>query len=583
MAQSPFKQEIEPVAASIDRAADSSNLPPQLSEERRHEARKPSFIRRPLVLTAAQAAALVQDGDTILINGSGGGVGTPERFLEALADRYRQCRRPTSITAVHPVGCGDWGEKGMSRLALPGLLKRQVTGSLGNSPATMAMAAANEIEAFTLPQGVLSQLCREIAAGRPGLITHVGLGSFVDPRDGGGRQTARAPNDMVELILLHGREFLFYPAFRVDVAVIRATTADEAGNLTMEREPFIGDALAMAQAAHNSGGVVIAQVERMRAARTGPSREVKVPGILVDAIVVDPDQPQTYAVKYNPGYSGEIRVPVVRRPPAEVDPHTVIARRACLELFPGCVANLGYGVSTGVARILAEEDLSDSVTLTVEQGIIGGTPVSGNDFGAAVNYDALIEQAAQFDFYDGGGLDIAFLSFAEVDGAGNVNVSRFAGKPNGSGGFIHIAQNAKTVCFLGTLTTGGLVAKLCDGGIRIEQEGRHRRFVSAIEQRTYDRARGFACGQKARFITERAVLEADEHSLTVIEIAPGVDLDRDVLAHFEAPPCVSDQIRPMPDMVFRPGDFGLREVFTKLPGPKMHQRLASLLERGECI
>jgi propionate CoA-transferase len=579
MRKSPFKREIEAMAASTVTRA---NLSPRSPEARGWEADQPALTRRPLVLTAAQAATLLEDGDTVLINGSGGGVGTPEGFLEALADRYRQSGQPRAITAVHPVGCGDWGEKGMSRLALPGLLKRQVTGSLGNSPATMAMAAADEIEAYTLPQGVLSQLCREIAAGRPGLITHVGLGSFVDPRNGGGRQSERGPNDMVELITLHGREFLFYPAFRVDVAVIRATTADEAGNLTMEREPFIGDALAMAQASHNSGGIVIAQVERMRTAGTVPSREVKVPGILVDAIVVDPDQQQTYAVRYNPGYSGEIRVPVFRRPSAEVDPHTVIARRACLELFPGCIANLGYGVSTGIARILAEEGLSDSVTLTVEQGIIGGTPVSGNDFGAAVNYDALIEQAAQFDFYDGGGLDIAFLSFAEVDGAGNVNVSRFAGKPNGSGGFIHIAQNAKTVCFLGTLTAGGLIAKLCDGGIRIEQEGRHRRFVSAIEQRTYDRAGGLARGQKARFITERAVLEADEHGLIVIEIAPGVDLDRDVLANFEAPPRVSDRVRAMPEMVFRPGDFGLRQALSKLPGPKMHRRLASLLDRGKC-
>ena len=418
----------------------------------------------------------------------------------------RADNRPQLLPFIQS-GCGNWGEKGMSRLALPGLLKRQVTGSLGNSPATMAMAAAEQIEAYTLPQGVLSQLCREIAAGRPGLVTHVGLGSFVDPRNGGGRQTACAPNDMVDLITLHGREFLFYPAFPVDVALIRATTADEAGNLTMEREPFIGDALAMAQAAHNCGGIVIAQVERMRAAGSGSSRDVKVPGILVDAIIVDPNQEQTYTVRYNPGYSGEIRVPIARGPSAELDLRTIIARRACLELFPGSIVNLGYGVASGIARVLAEEGLSDGVTLTVEQGIIGGTPAGGNDFGAAINYEALIEQAAQFDFYDGGGLDIAFLSFAEVDGAGNVNVSRFAGKPNGSGGFIHIAQNAKAVCFLGTLTAGGLIAKARDGGIRIEREGKYRRFVGAIEQRTYDRLGGWRRGQKARFITERAVLE----------------------------------------------------------------------------
>lgn len=549
---------------------------PDLSGEAGRAADRSAARRRPVVLAAAEAAELVQDGDTLLINGSGGGVGTPERFLEALADRHRQSGRPRRITAVHPVGCGDWGDKGMSRLACPGLLKRQVTGSLGNSPATMAMAVANEIEAYTLPQGVLAQLCREIAGGRPGLVTHVGLGSFVDPRNEGGRQTPSAPNTMVELITLRGREFLFYPAFPIDVAVIRATTADENGNLTLEREPFIGDALAMAQAAHNSGGIVIAQVERMRAGRA-PSREVRVPGVLVDAIMIDPEQKQTYSVRYNPGYSGEIRVPLSLRGPRELDLRTIIARRACLELRPGDIVNLGYGVASEIARVLAEEDSSDQVTLTVEQGIVGGAPASGNDFGAAVNYEALIEQAAQFDFYDGGGLDVAFLSFAEVDSFGNVNVSRFGGKPNGSGGFIHIAQNARSVCFLGTLTAGGLTAKTGSGRLRIEQEGRHRRFMRAIEQRTYDRAGGLARGQKARFITERAVLEADDDGLVVTEVAPGIDLKRDVLANFDEPPRVSDRLATTPEFIFREGAFGLREALARIPPRAMHWRLASVL------
>jgi propionate CoA-transferase len=535
--------------------------------------------RRPVVLEAESAAALVASGDTILIGGSGGGLGTPERFLEALADRYRSTGRPAGITAVHPVGCGDWGEKGMSRLALPGLLKRQVTGSLGNSPATMAMAAADEIEAYTLPQGVLSQLCREIAAGRPGLLTHVGLGSFVDPRHGGGRQSKRGAADLVELMAIHGRDYLFYPAFPVDVAVIRATTADRDGNLTMEREPFVGDALAMAQAAHNSAGMVIAQVERVTAG-VSPSREVKVPGILVDALIVDPDQPQTYRVKYSPGYSGELRVPVAEPPHAHLDARTIIARRACLELFPGAIVNLGFGVASGIADILAREGVADEVTLTVEQGIIGGTPASGNDFGAAVNYDALIEQSAQFDFYDGGGLDLAFLSFAEVDGAGNVNVSRFAGRPNGSGGFIHIAQNARSVCFLGTLTAGGLELAFEDGAIRVRREGAHRRFVAALEQRTYDRAGGRARGQKARFITERAVLEADEAGLVIVEIAPGVDLEREILASFATPPRVSADLVFMPERIFHPGPIGLRRFFDDQPDRAMHGRVRRLLEKG---
>ncbi len=426
---------------------------------------------------------------------------------------------------------------------------------------------------------MLSQLCREIAAGRPGLITHVGLGSFIDPRHGGGRQSRSGAADLVELMAIHGREYLFYPAFPVDVAVIRATTADRDGNLTMEREPFVGDALAMAQAAHNSGGMVIAQVERL-AAGASPSREVRVPGVLVDALIVDPEQPQTYRVKYNPGYSGELRVPVADPPHTDLDARTIIARRACLELFPGAIVNLGFGVASGIADILAREGVADEVTLTVEQGIIGGTPASGNDFGAAVNYDALIEQSAQFDFYDGGGLDLAFLSFAEVDGAGNVNVSRFAGRPNGSGGFIHIAQNARSVCFLGTLTAGGLELAFADGAVRVRREGSHRRFVAALEQRTYDRAGGRTRGQKARFITERAVLEADEAGLVIVEIAPGVDLEREVLPNFATPPRVSADLALMPDRIFHPGSIGLRPFFDGQPARAMHGRVRRLLEEG---
>ena len=536
--------------------------------------------RRPVIVTAAEAAGLVEAGDTILIGGSGGGLGTPERFLEALAERYRASGKPMGITAVHPVGCGDWGKQGMSRLAQPGLLKRQVTGSLGNSPATMAMAAANEIEAYTLPQGVLSQLCRDIAAGRPGLLTHVGLGSFVDPRQGGGRQSAKATEDLVELMTIGGREYLFYRSFPVNVAVIRATTADEAGNLTMEHEPYIGDVLAMAQAAHNSGGIVIAQVERLRSGGTTSSRAVKVPGILVDALIVDPGQSQTYLVHYDPAYSGEIRIPLRRPAAASLDPRVIVARRACLELFPGCVANLGYGVATGIADIVAQEGVADDLTLTVEQGIIGGVPAKGNDYGAGINYDALIEQSAQFDFYDGGGLDVAFLSFAEIDGMGDVNVSRFAGNPNGSGGFIHIAQNAKAVCFLGTLTAGGLQVSVADDGIRIEKEGSHRRFVETLEQRTYDSLGGRIKGQRVRYITERAVLETDESGLVVIEIAPGVDLDRDVLANFGVRPRVSSDLALMPVQLFRGAEMGLRQRFDELPGRTVHRRLAHLLGRG---
>jgi propionate CoA-transferase len=531
--------------------------------------------RAPTFLAAHDAARLIESGDTILIGGSGGGLGTPERMLEAIASHFVQSKKPAGITAIHPVGCGDWGQQGMSRLAEPGLLKRQVTGSLGNSPATMTMAALDEIEAYTLPQGVLAQLCREIAAGRPGLVTHVGLGSFVDPRHGGGRQSRSARDDLVELIEVRGREYLFYPSFHVDVTLIRATTADERGNLTMEHEAFVGDALAMAQAARNCGGLVIAQVERIRSSCSASARDVRIPGVLVDVVVVDPEQKQTYRVRYDPAYSGELRIPRPPKPEGLVDVRAAIIRRAALELFPGAVVNLGYGISSGLADLIWREGVAEDVTLTVEQGVIGGTPVGGNDFGAAVNYDALIEQAAQFDFYDGGGLDVAFLSFAEVDGDGNVNVSRFAGRPNGSGGFIHIAQNARAVCFLGTLTAGGYKAEISDGSVRIVCEGRERRFVDRLVQCTFNRSSA-RHGQRVRFITERAVLDADSDGLVVSEIAPGMDLAA-VLSCFTVTPRVSPDLAKMPAEIFMAGRLGLQEAFASKAGTPRHHRVGKLL------
>lgn len=531
----------------------------------------------PVVLSPQQAALLLENGDTLLIGGSGGGLATPEALLAAIGERFRSSGQPAGVTAIHPVGCGDWGARGASHLAQPGLLKRQITGSLSNSAASIDLALRNEIEAYTLPQGVLSQLCRDIAGGRPGLITHVGLGTCVDPRYGGGRQSGTGTGDeLVRLIELDGHEYLFYRAFQVDIALIRGTTADEDGNLTMEREPFVGEMLAMAQAAHNCGGLVIAQVERRCARGSLPPREVRVPGFLIDAVVVDAEQWQTYAVRYNPGYSGELRVTLADHPPLVLDERKVIARRAALELIPGQVVNLGFGVANGIADVLAEEDAAADVILTVEQGLIGGIPAIGHDAGAGVNFAAMIEQPAQFDFYDGGGLDMAFLSFAEVDPRGTVNVSRFGGRINGFGGFINISQNAQSVRFLGTLTAGGLMVDVADGRLRIVREGRIQRFVPAVEQVTYDAVRGLGRGQAVRFITERAVLDLDREGLIVREIAPGVDLEHDVLAHFAVRPRVDSRLSRMVAEIFRPEPMGLRASLAARQGHLRHPRVQAL-------
>ncbi len=425
------------------------------------------------IIDLEAAVALARDGDHVLIGGSGGGHAVPEAWIAALAERFRATGRPRGLSLMSVVALGDWKTAGMSRLAQPGLVKRVVSAGFNNCPAVGAMAAADEIEAYTLPQGALSQLCRDMAAGRPGLLTRTGLHTFVDPRLGGGKQSPRTTEDLVELVTLHGEEYLFYRAQPIDLAVIRGTTADERGNVTMEDEPYFGEQLSIAQAARNRGATVVCQVSRIAAAGTLPGKQVKVPGALVDYLVVVPDEWQTYVTRYDAAYAGAIRRPDAGLARLPLDIRKVIARRAALELFPGAIVNLGFGVSNGIAPVAAEEGIHRDVTLTVEQGIVGGVPAGGNDAGAGHNYDAMVDQPYQFDFYDGGGLDVAFLSFAEVDAEGNVNVSRFGRVVNGPGGFVNISQGARKVVFSGTLTADGLeIVPDGAGGVRLVREGR---------------------------------------------------------------------------------------------------------------
>jgi len=350
----------------------------------------------------------------------------PEALMAALERRFLATGAPRGITSIHPVGLGDGGNLGAGHFAHEGLLKRIVCGTFVNSPKISDLAVADKIEGYTLPQGALSQLTREIAAGRPGLLTRTGLHTFVDPRHGGGRQSRRATEDLVELVTFRGEELLFYKPFPIAACFLRGTTADEDGNVTMEQEPIFGEMLSMAQAAKRCGGLVVVQVKRMAERRALPAKAVKIPGILVDLLVVEPGQRQTYETEYSPSYAGELRVPLSDIPALPLDARKVIARRAALELFPGAICNLGSGISTGIANVAAEEGVLDAVCLTNEQGLIGGAPASGGEAGASRNYAAMIDQPYQFDFYDGGGLDLAFLSFAEIDREGNVNVSRAA-------------------------------------------------------------------------------------------------------------------------------------------------------------
>lgn len=529
------------------------------------------------VISFEQAVALVHDGDTLLIGGSGGGHAVPEKLIASLEARFLASARPRQLTLLHPVGLGDMNSQGVGRLAYPELLKRIVTGALVNTPAIQDMAQADTVEAYTLPQGALSQLMREMAAGRPGLVSHVGLHTFVDPRYGGGRQSPSAKEDLVDLVEIGGREWLFYKPFRIDVAFLRGTTADENGNISMESEAVFGEMLSMAQATRRSGGVVIVQVARLAQKGTLPPKQVKIPGMLVDLLVIDPEQKQTYLTDYNPAYAGELRVPLEEITALPFDARKVIARRAAMELFPKAVCNLGAGVSTGIANVAAEEGFLDQIVLTNEQGLIGGAPASGVDAGAAMNYDAMIDQPYQFDFYDGGGLDLAFLSFAQVDREGSVNVSRFGKRVIGIGGFQNIAQNAKVVVFSGTFTAAGLEIHWENGQTIIQNEGRFPKFVDQLEQVSYNGKFADANGQKVIFVTERAVFELTRDGLILVEIAPGVNLERDILAQMDFHPQVPESIKTMDARLFRNEPMGLTQDLSTRAQQNFPARLKELL------
>jgi propionate CoA-transferase len=508
------------------------------------------------IVSFEDAVSLIHDGDTLLIGGSGGGHAVPEKLIVSLKERFLSSGEPRNLTLVHPVGLGDMDTQGVGHLAYPELLKRIVTGALVNTPAIQKMAREDTVEAYTLPQGALSQLTREMAAGRPGLISHVGLHTFVDPRLGGGRQSPSALDDLVEVVELGGKEWLFYKPFKPDVAFLRGTTADEDGNITMQHEAVFGEMLSMAQAAHNAGGVVIVQVARLAQKGSLAPKDIKIPGMLVDLVVLDPQQMQSYTTQYSPAFAGELRIPQDEIPPLNFDPRKIIARRAAMELFPGAICNLGAGISTGIANIAAEEGFLDQIILTNEQGLIGGAPASGVDAGAAINYDAIVDQPYQFDFYDGGGIDLAFLSFAQVDGAGSVNVSRFGDKVIGIGGFQNIAQNAKKMIFCGTFTAGDLQMAWPDGVTEIIREGRFSKFVAELQQVSYSGTYAAELGQEVLFITERAVFQRGPDGLVLTEIAPGIDLDKDVLAWADFKFQVSAQLQQMDALIFSPEPMG---------------------------
>ncbi len=497
------------------------------------------------------AVAQIKSDDVVTISGFVG-VGVPEEILCAMEERFITTGAPRNLTLLFAAACGDGQDRGLNHLGHKGLVRRTIGGHYGLAPKLGKLAVADEIEAYNFPQGVISHMYRDIAAGKPGVLTSVGMDTFADPRIEGGKVNDRSTEDLVHLVDIKGREALFYDAPKVDVAIIRGTTADFLGNISMEKEALELDSLAQAQAAHNCGGIVIAQVESYAADDRLPARDVVVPGALVDMVVVarPENHPQTFKTVYSPYLDGSARKAADETEEYPLDARKVMARRAALELpLSGGIVNLGIGVPEGVARVADEQGWLDKLTLTAEPGVIGGQPAGGLDFGSAINTDAIVAQNQQFDFYDGGGLALAVLGMAQVDQFGNLNVSRFGPRLAGAGGFINISQAAQNVVFCGTFTAGGLVTEIVDRKLNILTEGRDRKFVTDVQQITFSGGRAARLKTPILYVTERCVFRLGEEGPELIEIAPGADLDRDILAHMDFAPKMGD-LKDMDSRIF---------------------------------
>jgi propionate CoA-transferase len=521
-----------------------------------------TYTKQDKIVSAEEAVRMIRDNDTVVFGGFAC-IGVCEEIAAALETYYLETSAPKDLTLMFAVATGPGNDtnRGLNHLAHEGLIKRIIGGHWGLAPKIQRLAVENRVVAYNLPQGIISHMYRNIASQKSGIFSDVGLGTFVDPRYGGGKLNEKTTEDIVRLMEIDDKEYLYYKTLPINIAVIRGTTADTNGNITMEKEALTLESLSIAMAARNSGGLVIAQVERVARAGTLNSRQVKIPGILVDCVVVARPENhwQTLGEFYNPAFSGEMEVPIDAIPSMEMSCRKIIARRAAFEIKPNCVVNLGIGVPEGIASVANEEQILDFMTMTAEPGVIGGLPAGGLNFGAATNATAVIDQPYQFDFYNGGGVDVAFLGMAEADRAGNVNVSRFGNKLAGAGGFINISQNSKQVVFMGTFTAGGMKYVIEDSRLIIKEEGHFKKFVDHVNHITFSGSYGARSKRKILYITERCVFELGDQGPELVEIAPGLDLQKDILDHMDFRPVIREPLKQMDERIFHPDKMGLKD------------------------